>query len=164
MFAGEKVRTILSKCPTLKTIIYTNHMCGEEFAGSDQGLGSGSEEIVLHSFEDVVELGRSGPTDPVVYPAAESVAVVMYTSGSTGDPKGACTIVPQSADFYYVAGYMRCLQRFTACCGMRDAAGVMLTHSCLVAAMASVTEHISAKVFCIRSWDMPSCLPHVPLC
>ena len=43
--------------------------------------------LKIISFEEVVELGM-GSTVPVAKPSKESIAVLMYTSGSTGQPKG----------------------------------------------------------------------------
>lgn len=55
---------------------------GEE-ARIDEGEGGGS-----HSFAELQQLGREHPT-PSVHPDPESIAGFVYTSGTTGKPKGA---------------------------------------------------------------------------
>ena len=39
------------------------------------------------SFEEVIKMGKKR-SDPVTKPLKSTVAVIMYTSGSTGEPKG----------------------------------------------------------------------------
>lgn len=46
-----------------------------------KGLG-----MDIYSFDEFLTLGRSKPVDPVP-PAAKDLCTIMYTSGTTGDPK-----------------------------------------------------------------------------
>ncbi|KAL8722494.1 MAG: hypothetical protein Q9225_001058 [Loekoesia sp. 1 TL-2023] len=50
-------------------------------------------EIIVHSFDELQNLGKNNPVDPVP-PRADDLCCIMYTSGSTGAPKvaGADTI------------------------------------------------------------------------
>eukprot|EP00928_Gymnodinium_smaydae_P014484 TRINITY_DN15315_c0_g1_i1.p1 TRINITY_DN15315_c0_g1~~TRINITY_DN15315_c0_g1_i1.p1 ORF type:complete len:737 (+),score=193.68 TRINITY_DN15315_c0_g1_i1:94-2304(+) len=75
----------LKDMPTLKAVIYTDVLCTvEEIATKVDQPPSGPKVM---SFEEVLSLGRSTPVPPTP-PEPSSLAVLMYTSGSTGDPKG----------------------------------------------------------------------------
>jgi long-chain acyl-CoA synthetase len=41
----------------------------------------------VYSFEELKSLGASSPAEPVP-PKTEDLSTIMYTSGTTGDPKG----------------------------------------------------------------------------
>lgn len=43
--------------------------------------------LTILSFDEVRQLGQSNPVDPIV-PEPEDLCCIMYTSGSTGPPKG----------------------------------------------------------------------------
>ncbi|KAL8933949.1 MAG: hypothetical protein Q9211_005489 [Gyalolechia sp. 1 TL-2023] len=44
-------------------------------------------EILVYSFDELQQLGESNPVDPIP-PRADDLCCIMYTSGSTGNPKG----------------------------------------------------------------------------
>jgi long-subunit acyl-CoA synthetase (AMP-forming) len=91
------VKQSAPKCPKLKYLVtildsqseMTPSAMGEQLGGS----------IAVKSFEEVVELGAEViPPNP---PAPEDIAIIMYTSGTTGNSKGVIithqNIVAQSA-------------------------------------------------------------------
>ena len=50
---------------------------------------TGTEMIITVPGEFDAELARTDPTGPVVEPTGDQTAVILYTSGTTGQPKGA---------------------------------------------------------------------------
>ena len=50
---------------------------------------TGTEVIITVPGEFDAELARTAPTELVVEPASDQTAVILYTSGTTGQPKGA---------------------------------------------------------------------------
>mmetsp|Transcript_8992 Transcript_8992/g.21036 ORF Transcript_8992/g.21036 Transcript_8992/m.21036 type:complete len:766 (-) Transcript_8992:88-2385(-) len=71
--------------PSLLAIVYTDVLCTPtECEGKIKGVAKGPKVL---SWAEVIELGKATPFEPTP-PTPESLAVLMYTSGSTGDPKG----------------------------------------------------------------------------
>ncbi|KAJ3102695.1 long-chain fatty acid-CoA ligase [Phlyctochytrium bullatum] len=68
---------------TLKNVIYN----GEGKPETLELLKSKFPQLKLFTLEEIRKLGAERPADPVE-PTADDIACIMYTSGSTGNPKG----------------------------------------------------------------------------
>jgi len=73
-----------SQMPSLKVIIYTDFLTTPIERREKPSAADSS--VKLLSMDEVVTMGEAKPSDPSP-PRPESVAVLMYTSGSTGAPK-----------------------------------------------------------------------------
>jgi long-chain acyl-CoA synthetase len=71
----------ITKMPTLKCIIYTNNMIA---MGEKIDLGTSPKDVSVISFDDFVSAGDT-KAFTVVPPTPDTTAVIMYTSGSTGE-------------------------------------------------------------------------------
>ncbi|KAK4391077.1 Long chain acyl-CoA synthetase 9, chloroplastic [Sesamum angolense] len=78
----KKIANVSGQLDTVKRII-----CMDDEFQSDASLVSASNSWTITSFSDVEKLGRENPVDPDL-PLSADIAVIMYTSGSTGMPKG----------------------------------------------------------------------------
>ncbi|XP_041988112.1 long-chain-fatty-acid--CoA ligase 4 isoform X2 [Aricia agestis] len=76
-----KFKRILDKTPNVKTIIY---MEDQLKTTPKDGFKDG---IKIIGYKEVVEMGRTSNIEPVP-PSPTDTAIIMYTSGSTGVPKG----------------------------------------------------------------------------
>merc|ERR1712112_499130 len=76
-----RLQAVLSKCPSVKhVIIIPNH---KPVPIPTEPVG----DVKFHKFEDIVTLGSSSSIHPMP-PGPSDSAIIMYTSGSTGVPKG----------------------------------------------------------------------------
>jgi len=76
-----KFKNMLAHCPNIKSIIV---MEDQIFPTDTTGYQSGVEIL---TFQSVVDLGAGSSVESVP-PSADTPAIIMYTSGSTGVPKG----------------------------------------------------------------------------
>lgn len=78
----KKLIDISGQLDTVKRVIYIN----EAGVSTEVSLAQSNSSWQLSSFEEVQKLGQENPVEAVM-PLASDVAVIMYTSGSTGLPK-----------------------------------------------------------------------------
>lgn len=77
----KKLDAIRSKVTSIQNIIYF-----EDDSKEGHDFSEGLSNWTIASFGEVEKLGKESPAEPSM-PSKNSVAVVMYTSGSTGLPK-----------------------------------------------------------------------------
>ncbi|KAJ3040367.1 long-chain fatty acid-CoA ligase [Rhizophlyctis rosea] len=77
------IQKITKDVPTLKRVIYD----GKADQAVIDKLKSSHGHLEFYTLDEIRQLGKENPV-PEVKPKAEDLCCIMYTSGSTGNPKG----------------------------------------------------------------------------
>lgn len=75
----------LKEAKEVKHVIYSSE--GEVKQENIDKLRTTFDYLTLHSFDELQQLGKDNPIEPTP-PSPEDLCCIMYTSGSTGPPKG----------------------------------------------------------------------------
>nr|XP_022902210.1 long-chain-fatty-acid--CoA ligase 4 [Onthophagus taurus] len=76
-----KFKTILARTPSVKTLIYMEDQL------KSLNMSEYTSDVAIVKFSDVLEKGATSNI-PNMFPSPSDTAIIMYTSGSTGVPKG----------------------------------------------------------------------------
>ncbi|EFN60000.1 hypothetical protein CHLNCDRAFT_29209 [Chlorella variabilis] len=105
----EKLGTLAKSLPHVDGLIKTVVYWGKgDAAAAEEVKGAGA---AIYSYQEFLELGRSNPADASP-PKPEDLCTIMYTSGTTGDPKGVML------SHTNVMAAIITLQVFVASCGL----------------------------------------------
>ncbi|KAJ2778452.1 long-chain fatty acid-CoA ligase [Coemansia javaensis] len=77
---------IMPDIKTVKHVVYFQDATGAP-AAATAAIDKLRERFSVHTIDEVHDLGKANPVERTL-PAADDVALIMYTSGSTGAPKG----------------------------------------------------------------------------
>lgn len=85
MFTQSEKFAMLAKAlphvtPQVKTVVYWGPDSAADIAAAK------ATGVSVYSFHEFLELGRANSAPPIP-PKAEDLCTIMYTSGTTGDPK-----------------------------------------------------------------------------
>ncbi|WCJ21331.1 Long chain acyl-CoA synthetase 8 [Euphorbia peplus] len=79
----KKLVSVSSRLTTIQNVVYFE----DDETANDYGIAGSTSDWVVSSFSEVEKLGKESAVSPSL-PSKNGVAVIMYTSGSTGLPKG----------------------------------------------------------------------------
>ena len=75
-----RLQAVLPKCPSVRAVII---IPGHKPVTTPEPMG----EVTFHKFDEVMRMGTTSTVHPLP-PSSADTAIIMYTSGSTGVPKG----------------------------------------------------------------------------
>jgi len=130
---------------TLKTIIYTSDLVAPD---ANIKLPATPSGVKIVSFEDFIESGSSEAFPPTP-PKSTTCAVIMYTSGSTGNPKG--VTIAHSQIVAAVASAEKCL-------GVNDGEDVYLGYLPLAHILELMAEFAFISMGCTICYADPKTL------
>lgn len=84
----KKLAAIGSSLKTIKNVIYFE----DNETAIDSSISMNIDSWKVTSFSEVEKVGKSSPIQPIL-PIKKDIAVIMYTSGSTGMPKVWCNLL-----------------------------------------------------------------------
>nr|BBE10601.1 long-chain acyl-CoA synthetase [Rhodotorula toruloides] len=79
--------SVVSSTPSLRVVVYDGKSDEIPSGALEKLKSSVPKGCKVYTFDEFVEMGRKNPSVPHL-PDSEDVACLMYTSGSTGAPKG----------------------------------------------------------------------------